>query len=433
MTVPDTRSDPSAPRRSFVARVLEVDGFAAMAREIEGTDSDPEGVGIMTRKARIFPVRLDRVPLKAAPLLKQEMLSVGADSAHARGVADLSVEETPVVLIATWGQYLRVIPKLRRQPFQLRPIANAVERALRSYASRSPKVVRGAHRSFTVGNGTLVIGVVNVTPDSFSDGGRFLTTEAAVAHALRLEEEGAGLIDIGGESTRPGADPVDSVTEWSRIGPVLQALNDRLSVPISIDTYHADVAAQAIAAGADVVNDVTGLRDPEMRTVVSRTGAAAIVMHLRGTPKTMQDDPTYRDVRAEVFDALARATERAIADGVAADKLLIDPGLGFGKSAEASLELLAHAGELRSLGYPVVIGASRKSFLGSFLGGAPVGQREEAGIAAAVLAAFHGVQVIRTHDVAPTVRALKLADAAIRLQQHPVGRSEIELLDEQDD
>ena len=395
----------------FRARILEAATFRELAREIERTASDPEGVGIMTRKGRIFPIRLKGVPLRAAPLLKQELLAVGADSAHARGIADHSVDASDVVVLATWGQYRRVLPKLARQPFQLGGIATAIDRALHHYTSRAPRTVRGLHRSFVVGRRTLVLGVLNVTPDSFSDGGRYLEPDAAVAHARSIVDEGADLVDIGAESTRPGAAPISPEMEWGRLAPVLGRLVEAVPVPISVDTRSAEVARRALDAGADLVNDVGGLRDPAMRAVVARTGAPVIVMHMRGEPATMQTDTRYADVRSEVYDSLAQALADARADGVEAGQFLVDPGLGFGKSAEQNVELLAHLGEFRCLGAPVVIGASRKSFLGSLTGGAPVSVRLEAGLAAAVIGWLHGASVVRTHDVRPTVRALALCDA----------------------
>ena len=409
---------PSAGHR-FGARVLEWSSLAEVARELEATDSDPEGVGIMVRKGQVYPVRLDGVSLKAAPLLKQEILAVGGDSAHARGIADHSASTTSVVLIATWGQYRYLLPKLRRQPFRLAEIADEVERALRAHGAHGARVVPGAHRSLTVGERTRVMGVINVTPDSFSDGGRFLEPAAAVAQAERLVAGGADVIDVGGESTRPGATPVSAEVEWGRIGPVLGHLVDALPVPLSVDTRHPEVAAKAIDAGADIVNDVEGLRSDEMRRVVARSRAAVVVMHMRGTPPTMQQNVPEGDVRGEVYRALAEATDRAREDGIAGERILVDPGLGFGKTPEQSADLLAHVGELRSLGYPVVVGASRKSFLGWASGAAAPADRLEAGIAAAVIAAERGAAIVRTHDVGPTVRALALVDALERRRSAP--------------
>ncbi|MCI4369320.1 MAG: dihydropteroate synthase [Thermoplasmata archaeon] len=418
MTPADARV---AGSRRFRARVLTATTPGELAREIERTDSDPEGVGIMTRKGKIYPIRLEDVPLKAAPLLKQELLSVGGDAAHARGVADLSVEKSPVVLLATAGQYRRLIPKLKRQPFQLSRIAEAIDVALRGFTLHSARTIRGAHRSFVVGERTLVMGVVNVTPDSFSDGGRFLAPRDAIAQALRLESEGADLLDIGGESTRPGAKSVDPEEEWSRIAPVFEALDGKVRVPLSVDTRNSSVARRAVSAGADLINDVSGLRDPAMRKTAADTGAGVVIMHMRGTPETMQENTEYGDVRLEVFSALQDATALAVDDGITTDRILIDPGLGFGKSYEQNLELLGHLGELRSLGFPVLVGASRKSFLGKALGGAELGERLEAGIAAAVMAAIQGASVVRSHEVAATRRALALVDAV----QQARPRSEV--------
>ncbi|MGB6501799.1 MAG: dihydropteroate synthase, partial [Thermoplasmata archaeon] len=229
-------TDPPGTAHRFGARVLEWESLSEVARELEATDSDPEGVGIMTRKGRVYPVRLDAVPLKAAPILKQEMLSVGGDAAHARGVADHSVASSPVVLLGTWGQYRYLLPKLRRQPFGLRGLADEVDAALRAFTFTGHRTVPGAHRPLELGGRTCVMGVLNVTPDSFSDGGRYLDPTVAAARAEAMVSEGAGIVDVGAESTRPGAAPVSPDAEWARLGPVLARLAGRLTVPISVDT-----------------------------------------------------------------------------------------------------------------------------------------------------------------------------------------------------
>ncbi len=416
------RASPRAPIdliARYGVRVLEASTPAEIAREVERTDSDPEGVGIMTRKGRTLLVRLDGIPLKAAPLLKQEMLALGADSAHAKGIADLSVPQSAVVLIGTPSQYARLIPKLRRQPFQLRSVATAVEAVLENYARQAPTLVEGLHRSVRLGEATVVMGVLNITPDSFSDGGLFEEPDVAVARGLEIEAEGAGILDIGAESSRPGATPVSAEQELARLRAVLPALHDRVKIPISVDTQKADVAREALELGADLVNDVSGLRDPEMRRLLARVEAPAILMHMRGTPGTMQFNTEYADLRSEVYEDLARALAAAQADGIAPEQLLVDPGIGFGKSSEQGLDLLRHLGEFRSLGRPVVVGASRKEFIGRALGGASLDQRLEGSLAAAVIAALAHAAVVRVHDVAPTVRAVALADA-VRSGRFPV-------------
>lgn len=406
----------------YGVRVLEAATPVEIAREVERTDSDPEGVGIMTRKGRTLLVRLDGIPLKAAPLLKQEMLALGADSAHAKGVADLSVTQSAVVLIGTPSQYSRLVPKLRRQPFQLRSIASAVEAVLENYSRHAPTLLEGLHRSIRLGDSTAVMGVLNVTPDSFSDGGLFDQPEVAIARGVEIETEGARILDIGAESSRPGATPISAEQELARLRAVLPALHDRLTIPISVDTRKPEVAREALDMGADLVNDVSGLRDAEMRRLLARTEAPAILVHMRGTPVTMQSNTQYADLRSEVYSGLAHALATAEADGVAPEQLLVDPGIGFGKTPEQGLDLLRHLGEFRGLGRPVVVGASRKHLIGKATGEAAPDQRLEGSLAAAVVAALANAAIVRAHDVAPTVRALAVADA-VRVGRFPVRQA----------
>jgi dihydropteroate synthase len=260
-----------------------------------------------------------------------------------------------------------------------------------------------------------VMGVVNVTPDSFSDGGLYIDAGAAIAHGLDLEAEGAAILDIGGESTRPGAQPVDAAAELERVLPVIQGLRERgVQARISIDTSKAPVAAAALDAGASLVNDVTALRgDPEMAELVAARGAECCLMHMLGEPRTMQDDPRYDDVVSDVKAFLEGRMAFATAAGVAEEKILLDPGIGFGKTVEHNLELLARLDELVALGRPVVIGTSRKSFLGRVTG-RPVENRLAASIATNVLAYERGARVFRVHDVAPVRDALIIAGATVR-------------------
>ncbi|MBL8921846.1 MAG: dihydropteroate synthase [Myxococcaceae bacterium] len=259
----------------------------------------------------------------------------------------------------------------------------------------------------------LVMGIVNVTPDSFSDGGRHDTTGAAIAHALTLLEEGADWLDIGGESTRPGAAPVPADEECARVVPVIEGLLRRVpGAIISVDTSKAEVARRALAAGACVVNDVTALGDPEMAGVIARAGASACLMHMQGTPRTMQQDPRYDDVVAEVANALGASLERAVVAGVDRRRLLVDPGLGFGKTLAHNLELLRHLDALRALGAPILLGASRKSFLGAITGAREPSQRLVASTATiAIAAALRQADVVRVHDVKATREALAIACA----------------------
>jgi len=263
------------------------------------------------------------------------------------------------------------------------------------------------------GPGPFLMGIVNATPDSFSDGGRFLDADAAVAHALRLAEEGADLVDVGGESTRPGAPPVPEAEELRRVVPIVERLRARgFSLPISVDTAKGGVARAALAAGADLVNDVSGLADPDLGSAVAAAGAPIVLMHMRGTPADMQTRADYGDVVAEVAAELEGALARAVAAGIARERTIVDPGIGFAKTAEQSVELLARVGDLRRLGRPLLVGPSRKSFIGK-LTGAPVAERMPGTIAAVTACVLAGVEILRVHDVAACRQAARVA-AALR-------------------
>jgi len=263
------------------------------------------------------------------------------------------------------------------------------------------------------GPGPFLMGIVNATPDSFSDGGRFLDADAAVAHALRLAEEGADLVDVGGESTRPGAPPVPEAEELRRVVPIVERLRARgFSLPISVDTAKGGVARAALAAGADLVNDVSGLADPDLGSAVAAAGAPIVLMHMRGTPADMQTRADYGDVAAEVAAELEGALARAVAAGIARERTIVDPGIGFAKTAEQSVELLARVGDLRRLGRPLLVGPSRKSFIGK-LTGAPVAERMPGTIAAVTACVLAGVEILRVHDVAACRQAARVA-AALR-------------------
>ena len=264
------------------------------------------------------------------------------------------------------------------------------------------------------GPGPFVMGIVNATPDSFSDGGLFLDAGAAIAQALLLADEGADLVDVGGESTRPGAAPVPDDEELGRVVPVIAALRARaFPLPISIDTRKAAVARAALDAGADLVNDVSGLADPSLARVVAEAGAPIVLMHSRGTPEDMQRRAVYGDVVQEVAAELEQALGRAAAAGIPRERTILDPGLGFAKTAEHNLVLLARLGELRALGRPILVGPSRKSFIGRIAGSAAPGDRLPGTLAAVTAAVVAGAELVRVHDVA-AARQAALVAAAIR-------------------
>ena len=274
-------------------------------------------------------------------------------------------------------------------------------------------------RTFDLSRRTLVMGIVNVTPDSFSDGGSFYEPEAAVNQGLRLVEEGADILDIGGESTRPGSTPVPLEVELQRVLPVIEGLRQRTDVPISIDTNKAEVARQAIAAGATIINDITALRgDPAMPAVAARTGAAVVLMHMQGTPKSMQVAPHYTDVVTDVRSFLEERLAETVAQGIAPARIALDPGICFGKTLEHNLELIRRLDALTVLGRPLLIGASRKSFIGKVLD-AQVEDRVEGTAAVVTAAMMKGANIIRVHDVRAMARVACMTDALLgRMPDH---------------
>ena len=255
----------------------------------------------------------------------------------------------------------------------------------------------------------VLMGILNVTPDSFSDGGRFFDRGTAVRRLEELANEGADIIDVGGESTRPGSLAVSEEEELSRVLPVIEAAAG-LDVPISIDTTKSAVAEAALDAGAEIINDISGLRfDPQLARRAARSGAGLVLMHIRGQPRTMQDDIHYDDLVGEIAGELGESLERALGAGCEPDRLVLDPGIGFGKTAEQNLVLINRLGRIADLGYPVLVGPSRKSFIGKMLG-LDVSDRLEASVAACVVALLRGARIFRVHDVRPTRRALDMAE-----------------------
>ncbi|MDH3784829.1 MAG: dihydropteroate synthase [Acidobacteriota bacterium] len=261
-----------------------------------------------------------------------------------------------------------------------------------------------------LGPRSRVMGIVNVTPDSFSDGGRFDSVQQVVDTASRMVQAGADLLDIGGESTRPGATPVEATQESDRVLPIIESLTRDVDVRLSIDTRRADVARQALDAGAAIVNDVSSLADPGMLPLIVDRRVPVVLMHMRGKPETMQRSTHYDDVVGEVTDYLRERVAYAVAGGVSSDKIVVDPGIGFGKGLAGNLEVLRQLTSLRELGHPILIGASRKAFIGEILD-TPVTERLVGSLAVAVWAATHGAHIVRAHDVAETVRALRVIDA----------------------
>jgi dihydropteroate synthase len=295
-------------------------------------------------------------------------------------------------------------------------IVSKINSAVENYISGGIRTIRC--RSFTLDfTGTRIMGVLNVTPDSFSDGGRYFRKEEAVSRAVQMEEQGADIVDIGGESTRPGAAPVTPAEEMNRIMPVIRDVHAKIDIPISVDTHHPEVAKAALDAGASVVNDVTGLRSPQMRRLLSREDCPFVLMHMKGDPQTMQARPEYEDVVYEVIKFIDDSLETAEADGVDTSKAIIDPGIGFGKTYQHNLTILNRLDEFRSLGHPILVGTSRKSFIGHIT--QENGKRRlEGSIASAVCSMMKGAGMLRVHDVLETSMAIAVAKSIASGRPH---------------
>jgi dihydropteroate synthase len=278
-------------------------------------------------------------------------------------------------------------------------------------AGQANRALNTRHGRVNFSRRTAVMAVLNVTPDSFFDGGRHFDAGRAIAAGMAMVQAGADIIDIGGESSRPGAEPVSQADELARVIPVIQGLRRQCALPISIDSYKAPVARAALDAGADIVNDISALGfDPVMASMVAKEKVPVVLMHMRGTPRTMQADPQYADVVREVRDFLAERLYDAMDVGIDAESIVLDPGIGFGKTVDHNIQLLRSLAILGALGQPLLVGVSRKAFIGKILGLEP-DQRLEGSLAAAVAAVLGGANIIRVHDVAETCRAVRIADA----------------------
>lgn len=400
----------------FNAHVLEVTQATELREVLGRVGVQAKGREVLERKGLFRAVKLQGVGYREALIAKQEMLGAGGDAATPKGTVEFSADEAELVLLGTPLHYRRFVAKMKRQPFRCGPLAEEVEGALAGYERRGYALPLAGGRLDL--DRTRVMGVLNVTPDSFSDGGEYLDPARAVARAEEMAAQGAAVVDVGAESTRPGSGGVSEGEEWKRLDPVLKEIVDRLDVPVSVDTSKPEIADRALDRGVSLINDVTGLRDEAMIQVVARHDVPVVVMHMQGTPQTMQEAPAYDDVVADVVRWLRGRLRAAEDGGVDAEKLVVDPGIGFGKTPEHNLRLLRHLGSLRSLGRPILVGASRKSFISQVTGVAPE-ERLEGSLAAAVLAAARGAHLVRVHDVAATVRALALADAVLGRAAEP--------------
>jgi len=393
-------------------RCLHITNVSEAIHQMKSMGVDPASIGLMEGKTLHFNLKVEGIEPRTANLLKQEMFALGGDVAVDKRGFDCSAEKTDALLMGNQKHFEKLISKLEQYP-GLNPLGQSIKETLKNI-SKTQYAIRCRKRTLSLGKRTLLMGVLNITPDSFSDGGLFFDKEKAISHGLAMVEQGADIIDIGGESTRPGSKPLELEEELRRVIPVIKSIAAEVDVPISIDTYKAVVAQRAIEAGAEIINDISGLNfDPNLAKVASKEDIPLVLMHIRGTPETMQKNIHYDSLFSEILQYLKDSIQRAESAGLDPCQIIIDPGIGFGKTLEDNLYIIRNLFEFRVLGKPILLGTSRKSFIGKILN-VEAGERLEGTLSSITVCVLNGANVIRCHDVLQAKRAIAVADA-IRL------------------
>jgi len=393
-------------------RVREIKNKKELSEHLKKLGNTPEGIKILSQKGKTYLFEVEGIDTRGANILKQDAISVGGDCAVPRSASVFKPGKWTVLLMVNERELRRLIEKLKVQPYSLKELGEKLKEAFKNYQKDTFSIeYRGRELHL---KRPVVMGILNVTPDSFSDGGKFNRLDAAVKRCEEMLEEGAEIIDVGGESTRPGSEPVPVDEELRRVIPVIEEIRKRLGNGffVSVDTYKSRVAEEALKAGADIVNDISGFRfDEKMAEVVAQFKCPAVVMHIKGTPKDMQKNPYYEDVIGEITDYFREVFRKAEEKGVNREQLIVDPGIGFGKRLEDNLCILKRLKELKVLGRPILIGASRKSFIGRVTKVEIPEKRLAGSISAAVIGVLNGAKIVRVHDVKETVEALELLSA----------------------
>jgi dihydropteroate synthase len=391
-------------------QVLVLKGIAEVQAALGLAGVSEIGLKLLDKRALFRVVRISGVGIREVNILKQEMTSRGGDVAVSEDLLAWMRENGSCLLMGTVAQFERLLPRLKGPDLGLGGLAESIEGALGNYDVSPP----ACHPRLPLAQAPLLMGVLNLTPDSFSDGGLHRDLDSTVMLGLEMVARGATLVDVGGESTRPGAEPVYELEELKRVMPVIQALARSLPGRVSVDTYKARVAAEALAVGAFMVNDVSALRmDREMVAVVRDADCPVVLMHMLGSPRTMQEEPVYRDVVGDVYAFFLERLNWAVDNGVKEENLLIDPGIGFGKTTTHNLELLRNLEAFRSLGRPIVVGVSRKRFLGEILGIETPRDRDLATAATTAMVVLSGAHVVRVHEIAQNRQAADIARAVL--------------------
>lgn len=406
----------------MIPRVLSFTNQSQVIRELRNIKVDGYGIKIMSPKADFFLIKISDVPCIAANILKQEMLSQGGEVAISRNSITGRDKKTSCLVMGNFIQLSRLIDKLKLQPFKLDDIGESLEKTINNYR-KDKFLIKCSDYILDTTKKTLIMGIINVTSDSFSGDG--LLREASVAESqtkleksvLEKAEEmlkngSVDIIDVGAESTRPGAKPLGEKEEIKIVSRCVKALVNEFKLPVSVDTYKPKVAKAALDLGASIINDVTGLKESRMRKVIGQYKAGAVIMHMKGEPRTMQRNPQYKSLIDEIVSFLADSIKLAVNDGVLPESIIIDPGIGFGKTLGHNLEILKNLKEFKVLGRPILLGVSRKSFIGKIVNTEP--NNRVFGTAAAVAMAIRdGVNILRVHDVREIRQVTKICDAII--------------------
>jgi len=376
--------------------VLRISGHGALAITLKGLPADQSAILLTCIRSTQIGAEQHPAPISLSP--------------REQAIAPVS----EIVLTGTPDQLRRLSPLLAREPRIPASLAQTIDSLLDNYLRSDYKIdCRG--KVLDLGSRTHIMGILNVTPDSFSDGGLYADATRALEHARNMVTQGADIIDIGGESTRPGANPLTEEEELRRIIPVIERLTSEIAAPVSVDTYKSSVAIKALNAGASIVNDISGLRfSPDMARVVADHGAAVVIMHIKGTPRDMQMNPVYGDVIGEIMDHLEESAAIALKAGIVRNRIMIDPGIGFGKTLEHNLTILERLDEFRALGFPIVLGTSRKRFIGTVLDIAEPKDRIEGSAATVALGIQRGARIVRVHDVGYMTKVARTTDAIVK-------------------
>ena len=408
-------------------RILNINRLQEIKKIMQDIRVYKQGIQIMAPKGLFYLIKINNLTHPVANILKQEMLSLGADVAISKDALTGKPEKTDCLLMGSLSQINRLNQKLKNQPFGLSRLSNEFFLSIKNYTRQSFLLDLGKYK-LNLGQKKHIMGIVNLTPDSFSGDGFYskiqnpclsgrqakskIQIDSIVKHTEKMVRDGADIIDVGGESTHPGAKPVSLKEELKRTIPVIKLLAKKIRVPISIDTYKPQVAKAALDNGAVIVNDITALRNPEMAKVVAKYKAGVVLMHMKGKPRTMQDTPQYKSLIDDIIEYLNKAITRAVESGIDKEKIIVDPGIGFGKTLGHNLMILKGLKEFKVLGRPILVGPSRKSFIGRLLD-LPPEERLFGTLASVALAAVNGADLIRVHDVREAKQALKIIDAIL--------------------